>query len=118
MVHNGPDQAASTLATHVGEEERHPKRIILRLRVDEFISCHPTEFDRAIIAYLESVGRRPDELTKRLHQPHIEPFQDPSMKQKSFHIVLDLEKDMISEPDMKTVPHEAYRVRRAQDGSL
>lgn len=38
------------------EIEKHPKRIILRLRVDEFVSCSPIEFDRAIMAYLDSAG--------------------------------------------------------------
>lgn len=100
------------------EIEKHPKRIILRLRVNEFVSCSQIEFDRAIMAYLDSAGRRPNELAERLHQSHIEPFQAPEMNQKSFHIVLDLDKDMLKDPDLGTVEHEVHRVRRAEDGSL
>jgi len=40
------------------------------------------------------------------------------MKQKSLHIVLDLEKDMISDPGFEMVEQEVHRVRRTQDGSL
>ncbi|KAF7588283.1 hypothetical protein BBP40_005937 [Aspergillus hancockii] len=40
------------------------------------------------------------------------------MKQKSFHIVLDIEKDMLKDPDFGKVEHEVHRVRRARDGTL
>lgn len=98
--------------------EGSPKRIILRLRVNEFDSSSPTDFDRVVIAYLESAGRRPEELAERLHQSHVEPFQAPEMNQKSFHIILDQDKDMLIDPDLETVEHEVYRVRRAQNDSL
>ncbi|KAK2808745.1 hypothetical protein FQN50_004417 [Emmonsiellopsis sp. PD_5] len=97
---------------------RHPKRVILRLRVDEFDGHSPTEFDHAIMAYLASVGRPVDELSKRIHHSHIEPFQPPELKQRSFHIVLDIEKDMLSDPDFDMVEHEVHRVRRTKNGTL
>jgi len=97
---------------------KHPKRVILRLRVNEFDDCNPTEFDCAIMAYLASAGRPVDELRQRIHHSHIEPLQPPEMKQRSFHIVLDIEKDMLRDPDLERVEHEVHRVRRAKDGTL
>lgn len=97
---------------------KHPKRVILRLRVNEFDGRNPTEFDRAIMAYLASAGRPVDELTQRIHHSHIEPLQPPEMKQRSFHIVLDIEKDMLSDPEFETVEHEVHRVHRAKNGTL
>ncbi|OAX81898.1 hypothetical protein ACJ72_03766 [Emergomyces africanus] len=97
---------------------KHPKRVILRLRVNEFDDRNPTEFDSAIMAYLESAGRPVDELGQRIHHSHIEPFQSPEMKQRSFHIVLDIEKAMLRDPDLETVEHEVHRVRRAKDGTF
>lgn len=97
---------------------KHPKRAILRLRVNEFDGRSSTEFDHAIMAYLKSAGRPVDEIQKRIHHSHIEPFQPPELNQKSFHIVLDIEKDMLREPNLETVEHEVHRVRRAEDGTL
>lgn len=97
---------------------KHPKRVILRLRVNEFDDCHPTEFDNAIMAYLKSAGRPADELGRRIHHSHIEPLQSPELRQTSFHIVLDIEKDMLRNPDLGEVDHEVHRVRRAEDGTL
>ncbi|EER45171.1 conserved hypothetical protein [Histoplasma capsulatum H143] len=97
---------------------KHPKRVILRLRVNEFDGRNPTEFDRAIMAYLASAGRSVDELTQKIHHSHIEPLQPPEMKQRSFHIVLDIEKDMLSDPDLERVEHEVHRVHRAKNGEL
>ncbi|KAJ0423533.1 hypothetical protein BJY00DRAFT_278677 [Aspergillus carlsbadensis] len=100
-----------------GETERSPKRIILRLRVQDFETSPPTDFNRAMIAYLESAGRSRDELSAGKCRSHIEPFQDPELRQRSFHIVLDRDKDEFDNPDLEAVEHEVYRVRRAKDGS-
>ncbi|OJD20430.1 hypothetical protein ACJ73_08235 [Blastomyces percursus] len=70
------------------------------------------------MAYLESAGRPVDELGQRIHHSHIEPLQPPEMKQRSFHIVLDIEKAMLRDPDLGTVEHEVHRVRRAMDGTF
>ncbi|OJD19358.1 hypothetical protein AJ78_00720 [Emergomyces pasteurianus Ep9510] len=53
---------------------KRPKRVILRLRVDEFDDCNPTEFDSAIMAYLASAGRPVDELQQRIHHSHTNLF--------------------------------------------
>jgi len=52
------------------------------------------------------------------HAKHYEPFQDPSLKQKYFHIILDMFKDSIVSPDMSVLPHEVYGVRRDTNGGL
>lgn len=48
----------------------------------------------------------------------MEPFQDPALQQTTFHVVLDMEQGMVKEPDLDTVPHDMYRIRRDQDGKL
>ncbi|KAE8352570.1 hypothetical protein BDV28DRAFT_134968 [Aspergillus coremiiformis] len=103
---------------HTSKDFKQPKRVILRLRVNEFENCAPTEFDRAIMAYLASAGRSVDELQQRIHYSHIEPLQPPELKQTSFHIVLDIEKGMLKDPDFEKIEHEVHRVRRARDGTL
>ncbi|OAX84896.1 hypothetical protein ACJ72_00718 [Emergomyces africanus] len=69
-------------------------------------------------AYLASSGRPVDELTRRIHYSHIEPLQPPKMKQRSFHIVLDIDKDMLSDPDFERVEHEVHRVHRATNDTF
>ncbi|OJD15230.1 hypothetical protein AJ78_04490 [Emergomyces pasteurianus Ep9510] len=109
---------SSRCRTNVQNFPKHPKRVILRLRVNEFDGRSPTEFDHAIKAYLASAGRPVDELTQRIHYSHIEPFQPPELKQRSFHIVQDIEKDMFSDPDFDEVKHEVHRIRRAKNGTF
>jgi hypothetical protein len=95
-----------------------PKRVVLRLRVNEFDGLGPDEFNYAIKAYLKSAGRPVQEIDQNQHFSDIEPFQAPELKQRTFHIVLDIDKDLVNDPDFKTLPHEAYRVRRGKDGKL
>ncbi|KKZ61747.1 hypothetical protein EMCG_03695 [[Emmonsia] crescens] len=101
-----------------GDFHKGPKRVILRLRVNEFDGRDSTEFDSTIKAYLTSAGRPVDEFHSRIHHSHIEPFQPLEMKQTSFHIVLDIEKDMLRDPDLGEVQHEVHRVRRDMDGTF
>ncbi|KAE8147974.1 hypothetical protein BDV25DRAFT_159178 [Aspergillus avenaceus] len=105
-------------AVYMSKPSRHPKRVILRLRVNEFDHCPPTEFDHAIRAYLASTGRAADEHQRRMHHSHIEPFQPREMGQRSFHIILDLEQDMLQDPNFERVEHEVHRVRRNRDGTF
>ena len=95
-----------------------PKRVILRLRVSEFEGCNQSDFNQAIKAYLNSVGRSMQEFDQGRHYSHIEPFQSLDIRQTSFHIILDLEKDLLDNPDFGTLQHEVYRVRRDIDGKL
>ncbi|GAD99115.1 conserved hypothetical protein [Paecilomyces variotii No. 5] len=94
------------------------KRVILRLRVSDFDNCGPAELDRAIMAYLSSTGHSVNEISQRKYYSHIEPFQPPDMKQKTFHIVLGIEKDMLKDPDFEQIEHEVHRDHRATDRTL
>lgn len=121
--------ASSTLADDMKPilacSENRPKRVILRLRVNEFEGeGHSWEQHvDAIQAYLTWAGRPTSEYDEgpyeaRKHFAHVEPFQDPELQQTTFHVVLDMEQDMLNEPDFDTVPHEIYRVRRDKEGKL
>ncbi|OJJ45672.1 hypothetical protein ASPZODRAFT_17124 [Penicilliopsis zonata CBS 506.65] len=76
------------------------------------------EFDNAIKAYLASANRPVDEAEQGIHYPHMEPFQSPDLQQKSFHIVPDIEKDMLDDADLGNTEPEVHRVRRHKDGTL
>jgi hypothetical protein len=86
--------------------------------VNEFDGRGPEEFTYAIRAYLKSAGRPVEEIDQHKHFSHIEPFQAPELKQTSFHIVLDIDKDLVENPNFETLLHEVYRVRRGVDGNL
>jgi hypothetical protein len=104
--------------------EHPPKRVILRLRVNEFEGEGRSwqEYVDAIRAYLTWAGRSTSEYEgpyqTRKHFAHVEPFQEPEIKQTRFHVVLDMEQDMLKSPNLATVPHEIYRVRRNAEGDL
>jgi hypothetical protein len=49
---------------------------------------------------------------------HIEPFQDPEITQTSFHIILDMERHMLEDPNLQNLPHEIYRIRHDDQGIL
>ena len=106
--------------------ENTPKRVIIRLRVNEFEGEGRSweQHIDAIQAYLAWAGRPTSEYdeepygAKRKHFAHVEPFQDPELRQTTFHVVLDMEQDMLNEPDFDTVPHEIYRIRRDEEGKL
>jgi hypothetical protein len=88
------------------------KRVILRLRVDDFSGKDSLEYNDAIKSYLAFAGREPAEWEKRIHFAHIEPFQDSELRQTRFHITLDIEQDLVETPDFEKLLHEVYRVRR------
>jgi hypothetical protein len=104
--------------------EHSPKRVILRLRVNEFEgdgrSCE--QHRDAIRAYPTWAGRPTSEYEGpyqiREHFAHVEPFQAPEIKQTTFYVILDVERYMLKDPNIATVPHEIYRVRRNTEGDL
>ncbi|XTI93109.1 hypothetical protein V2W45_1429075, partial [Cenococcum geophilum] len=98
--------------------ERQPKRVILRLRVNEFTGRDYSEYIDAIKAYLAFAGRSTDDLEFWKHHAHIEPFQAPEVNQISFHITMDMEKDTPNPPTIQELPHEIYRVRRNKEGKF
>lgn len=94
-----------------------PKRIILRLRVDEFEGAGRSweQYCDAIAAYLDWAGRPKEEFkvdNSGKHYAHVEPFQAVGVPQTTFHVVLDMEQSLLSMPNLDDVPHEVYQVRR------
>jgi hypothetical protein len=95
-----------------------PKCVILRLRVNQFEGRGTSEYGDAVKAYLTFAKRPTSELATNKHYTHIEPFQDPEIPQTSFHIILDMEKDMLEDPNLQNLPHEIYRIHRGDQGIL
>jgi len=108
-----PDNPSLVSAT-----KTQAKRVILRLRVNEFSEGDPSEYDDAIKTYLAFAGHPITEWEEDRHYAHIEPFQDPELRQTRFHITLDMEQDSIENPDFGKLPHEVYRIRRDGHGEL
>ena len=116
---------AATITSSPLADRNRPKRVILRLQVNEFEGEGRSweQHVDAIQAYLTWAGRPTSEYDEgpyetRKHFAHIEPFQDPELQQTTFHVVLDIEQDMLNELNFDTVPHEIYRLRRNEEGKL
>src|SRR6266487_6141151 len=97
--------------------QQQPKRVILRLHVDEFEGEGQSwqQHVDAITAYLAWAGRSPSEYEEGKHFAHVEPFQAPELRQTTFHVVLDIDQHLVTEPNLNDIPHEVYRVRRGTD---
>lgn len=119
----------STSPTHLVSHvticpEKAPKRVILRLRVNDFEGEGRSweQYIDAIKAYLIWAGRPTNEYEgdyqTRRHFAHVEPFQDPEVGQTTFHVVLDIEQHTIKAANFNLLPHEVYRVRRSRSGDL
>ncbi|KAB8203340.1 hypothetical protein BDV34DRAFT_199339 [Aspergillus parasiticus] len=94
---------------------KQPKRVILQLRVDQFIDCLQDDFEDAIEKYLVVSGRSMSEIHLGRHFIHIEPFQSDDVPQKYFHIVLDIEQCQ-GPVAFCTLPHELFHIRRTGRG--
>ncbi|KAB8077143.1 hypothetical protein BDV29DRAFT_168838 [Aspergillus leporis] len=103
----------------ISESFKHPKCVILRLRVNEF-ELIVTQQNLTVLLWhaLLLQTALSIKLDQRIRYSHIEPLQPPELKQKSFHIVLDIDKDMLRDPDFEKVEHEVHHVHRARDGTL
>lgn len=115
--------ASSTSSASVCSD-RQPKRVILRLQVNEF-EGNGRNWEQhvdAIKTYLVWAGRPMSEYEgeyeMRKHFAHVEPFQAPELNQTTFHVVLDIEQHLLNEPNFDTLPHEIYRMRRDKEGNL
>ncbi len=101
-----------------------PKRVILRLRVNEFEGDGRNweQYIDAINTYLIWAGRSIQEYEgdyqTRRHFAHVEPFQAPELNQKTFHVILDIEQHSLRYANFDHIPHEIYRVRRNENGDL
>ncbi|KAH6714416.1 hypothetical protein BKA61DRAFT_517633 [Leptodontidium sp. MPI-SDFR-AT-0119] len=94
------------------------KRVVLRLKVSDFEGRQFSEYVDAIKAYLLFAKRPTHEYDAKKHYAHIEPFQSPELRQTSFHIIIDIEKDMLNNGGFQSLPHEIYRIRRSEQGDL
>lgn len=70
----------------------------------------------AIEAYLTWAGRPTSEYNEglyeiRKHFAHIEPFQNPELQQITFHVILNMEYNILNELNFDILPHEIYHVR-------
>lgn len=97
----------------------HPIRIILRVHVKDFDGNGFSWFDypTAIETYLEWADRSLDDWRQKKHNVFVEPFQDPEVKQKIFHVIIDLYSLSFHVEDMTTVRHEVYEIKRLDDGT-
>ncbi len=98
--------------------EHQPKRVILRLQVRDFEGRNSFKYIDAIKAYLTFAKRPTSELEENKHYVHIEPFQQPELQQTTFHITLDINKDLLDDPNIQVLRHEVYRIRRDKQGNL
>jgi len=79
------------------------------IRVNDMDSWNQSDFNDATAAYLTFAGLP---TSVQQHTAHIEPLQDPLLRQTYVHITLDMSKDTVVSPDMETLLHEVYNVRR------
>jgi hypothetical protein len=91
----GEWQALENFVATSATSKSQPKRVIPRLRMNQFEGRDTSGYDDAIKAYLTFAKRPTSELAANKHYAHMEPFQDPEIPQTSFHIILDMEKDML-----------------------
>ena len=100
------------------------KRVILRLRVNEFEGKGYSWEDHvdAIQAYLRWAGLQLSEVEEESatkgYFAHVEPFQAPEVNQKTFHVIVDIQQQALDHVDFDDLLHEVYRVRRKLDGDL
>ncbi|KAF7587358.1 hypothetical protein BBP40_007370 [Aspergillus hancockii] len=97
------------------DPSKQPKRVILQLRVDQFVDCSQDDFEKAIEKYLMVFGRSITEIHSGRHFIHIEPFQSEDVPQKYFHIILDMEQGQ-GPVSLHTLPHELFHIRRTDKG--
>ncbi|KAB8073819.1 hypothetical protein BDV29DRAFT_174800 [Aspergillus leporis] len=97
------------------DPSRQPKRVILQLRIDQFVGGSQDDFEKAIEKYLTVFGRSISEIRSGRHFIHIEPFQSEDVPQKYFHIILDMEQGQ-GPVSLLTLPHELFHIRRTDKG--
>lgn len=84
-----------------------PKRVVLRLRSNEFDNGSPREIVKISQKFLESSGY--NKTGRDNHFVHAEPPQPEP--RRHFHITLDINYRN-NTPDMQTLPFEFFRVNK------
>jgi len=98
--------------------EHQSKRVILRLQVNNFRRRDSFEYNEAIEVYIAFAEHYVNELKEDKHYAYIELYQALELQQCSFHIILDIEKDLLNSPNIQKLPHEIYHVCRDKQGKL
>lgn len=72
--------------------EPRPKRVILRTRVRDFDEPRYSWFayPATVEKYLSWAGRSVTDYKERKRNVFVEPFQDPELNQRHFHIIIDI----------------------------
>lgn len=116
-----PFQLLSNIVTYPEED---PKRVILRLRVNEFEGKGNSweEHLDAIQTYFILAERSTNEYEGdhriRRQSAHVELFQALELRQTTFHVILDVKQLWISAANFNLLPHEVYQVGRNRQGQL
>ena len=95
-------------------EPSGPRRVILRLRAADFTEHDSGLYSEITKTYFDHACLTPESTVRTC--THTEPIQENSHPRQSFHVVIDLEKDVSIEVDQ--VPHELLKVRRNEEGQL
>jgi len=98
--------------------EHQSKRVILRLQVNNFGGHDFSEYNEAIKVYIAFAEHYINELKEDKHYAHIEPYQALKLQQRSFHIILNIEKDLLDSLNVQKLPHEIYCVCCDKQGKL
>ncbi|KAL6716100.1 hypothetical protein ACLMJK_005666 [Lecanora helva] len=113
----------SSIGCSAAKEPKAPRRrVILRLRVNEF-EGEGREWEQslnAIQVYFQWAGLGECEGVegRKNYWTVTEPFQAEELRQTSFHVVINIHYGSPGGPSLKNIPHELYPVRRKPDGSL
>lgn len=91
-----------------------PTRIILRLLVKDFDNetFSWSDYYAAVEAYLVWANRPIAEYKEKKHNIHVEPFQDLELRQKRFHVIIDLNALSFEVKNMNDIHHEVYEIKR------
>ena len=118
------DNITNAISYNANRPGTLPRRVILRLRVNEFEGKGHSWEDHvdAIQAYFRWAGLPMSEVegehATKEYFAHVEPFQAHEVKQRTFHVILDIQQQPLDEVNFDIIPHEVYLVRRKLDGDL
>jgi hypothetical protein len=77
------------------------------------------DYRSAVEAYLMWSNRSIEDWRVKKHNTFVEPFQAAELRQKKFHVILDLNSQSYEVGNMDYVHHEVYEIRRdSKNGQL
>lgn len=78
--------------------------------MNDFEGCNSFKYNKVIKVYITFAEHYINELKEDKHYAHIEPYQAPELQQCSFHIILNIEKDLLDSLNVQKLSHEIYCV--------